>query len=195
MMLEIVEGDEPELRWARAGSCAALARILATAGRIDEAMELVATLPRVIELTPIWEGNYPRIVCDAAATLWIAQRSDYIEIIERGVREKVVRADYRYPMQDGRTALGRICALQGRHDEAIRLFAEARRVTEEQGARPCRAIIDYDEALMLVRRAAPGDRDRARPLLDAALSQMQAIGMGGWATRAAQLRASLTPSP
>ena len=37
-------------------------------------------------------------------------------------------------------------------------------------------------------RPAPGDRERAAPLLDAALEQFRALGMKGWARRAASLR-------
>src|SRR5262249_12831247 len=59
-------------------------------------------------------------------------------------------------------------------------FARARRVLDEQGARPLRAIVDYDEALMYVRRGDPGDVERAAPLLDAALAQFRGIGMPGW---------------
>jgi class 3 adenylate cyclase len=186
----VVSEDEPELRWARSGSRAALARILAVAGRYDEAMELVALLPEVIERAPIWEGNYPRIVCDAAATLWIARRLEHIGPIENAVR-RIVAADYRYPMQDARTALARLSALRGASEEASHWFAKARAVVEEQGARPLRAICDHDEALMYVRRGADGDRERAVPLLDAALAQFREIGMTGWEARAEELRAQI----
>jgi class 3 adenylate cyclase/tetratricopeptide (TPR) repeat protein len=189
-----VRDDEPELRWARSGSCAALSRALAMAGRHAEALDLVDGLADAIERTPVWEGNYPRFACDAAATLWLARSTRCIEVVERGVRNKVVAADYRYPMQDGRTALARLCALQGRFDEASRWFADARRVTEEQGARPCRAMVDYDEALMFTRRGGAGDAAHALPLLDAALREFRAISMTGWAARAESLRARLSSS-
>ena len=95
-------------------------------------------------------------------------------------------------MQDGRTALARLCALQRRYDEASEWFAEARVVLDEAGARPQRAIVDYDEALMYTRRGAHGDRERALPLLDAAMRQFAEIGMTGWTRRAEELRARLT---
>jgi hypothetical protein len=40
---------------------------------------------------------------------------------------------------------------------------------------------------MYVRRAQRGDRQRALPLLDAALVQFDAIGMPGWVRRAEEL--------
>ncbi len=57
-------------------------------------------------------------------------------------------------------------------------------VLDEQGARPLRAITDYDEALMYLRRGGTGDLARARPLLEVALSQFREIGMTGWIRRA-----------
>ncbi|HBZ70200.1 MAG TPA: hypothetical protein DEP35_10875 [Deltaproteobacteria bacterium] len=47
-------------------------------------------------------------------------------------------------------------ALTGRFVEAREWFDKARRVLEEQGARPLRAITDFDEAWMEVRRGEAG---------------------------------------
>src|SRR5262249_10204447 len=113
------------------------------------------------------------------------------DIIERNVREKVVAPDFRYPMMDGRLALARLCALQQRYDEAVEWFAKARMVLDEQGARPLRAIVDHDEALMYARHGAPRDRERALPLLDAAVEQFRALDMPGWIRRAEALLAGL----
>jgi len=70
-----------------------------------------------------------------------------------------------------------------------------RQVLDEQGARPLRAIVDYDEALMYARRGAPGDSERARPLLDAALRQFRTLGMPGWIRRAEALLKSGAAGP
>ena len=71
--------------------------------------------------------------------------------------------DFRFPMRDARLSMARLCALQGRYDEATEWFAKAREVLDEQGWRPLRAICDYDEALMYLRRgAADGTRARSR---------------------------------
>ena len=80
-------------------------------------------------------------------------------------------------MRDGRLSMARLCALQRRYDEASEWFAQARVVLKEQGARPLRAITDYDEALMFLRRADAGDRESARPLLKVAAEQFRNIGM------------------
>jgi hypothetical protein len=87
-------------------------------------------------------------------------------------------------MVDGRLALARLCALQGRHDEARHWFTEARRVLTEQGARPLLAIADFDEAVMEAALDAP----RARSLLDSARREFEALGMAGWLRKAAELQ-------
>ena len=61
---------------------------------------------------------------------------------------------------DLRLSLARLCALDGRLDEADHWFAQARLVLDEQGARPLRAIADFDQALMRTRAGHPG---QARP--------------------------------
>jgi len=127
-------------------------------------------------------------VCLAANTLWVLERRDHIEVIERNLREKVIAPDFRYLSQDGRLALAKVLALQGRFSEAREWFAKARRVLEDEGARPLRAIVDFEEALAYVRRSEPGDRAEAVKLLDAALVPFQDLGMTGWQRRAEQLR-------
>ena len=106
-------------------------------------------------------------------------------------REKTLTADRRYPSTDARLAMAWMSALQSRYDEASAWFTKARAVLDEQEARPLRAITDFEEARMLARRAAPGDGERALPLLDAALRQFEAIGMPGWIRRAEALRREL----
>ena len=128
--------------------------------------------------------NYCQMACGAAETLWLLDRRDHIDTVERNLREKVIQPDFRYINVDGRLSLARLCALRGQYEEAARWFAESRVVLEEDGARPLRAIADYDEALMYVRRGADGDRERARELFVAALVQFREIGMTGWIARA-----------
>src|SRR5262249_13958623 len=84
--------------------------------------------------------------------------------------------------------MAQLCALQGRYDEAMDWFAQAREVLDEEGAGPLRAIVDFDEALMYQRRSATGDSERAAPLLDVALQQFRVLGMTGWVKRAEGLQ-------
>jgi tetratricopeptide (TPR) repeat protein len=180
-------GQGPVLAWYRAAVQAAIARTLARMGRAERALVPLAFVIPAIEKAMVWADNYVKIICDAAETLWLTRRTDHIEPIDCNLREKVIAANVHHCMTDGRLALARLCALRGRADEAVDWFAKARMVLDEQGARPLRAIVDYDEGLMYMRRGGSGDRERARPLLDSALRQFRAIGMPGWIRRAESL--------
>jgi DNA-binding SARP family transcriptional activator len=177
----------PALSWARGWIYAISVRIAARRGQEDAALRFLGLLVPWLERAPAWTIASPQMACDAAEALWLFQRLDHVDVVERALREKVVGPDFRGPMADGRLALARLSALQGRHDEALAWFVEARRVLGEQGARPLLAIADYDEALMYVRRGEPGDLARARPLLGAARKQFEAVGMTGWICRADEL--------
>jgi hypothetical protein len=131
------------------------------------------------------------MACDAAEVLWILERADHLETIERVLRVKLLPTDFRFAMADSRHALARCYALMGRHDEARSWFAQARRVLAGQSAAPLLAVCDFDEALMYARRGQPGDVDIAKPLLNAAREQFEAIGMTGWIRRADELEARL----
>jgi tetratricopeptide (TPR) repeat protein len=187
----LLKQDAPELRWVRAIVYATGAVNFAIAGREEEALAVLSRAVAAMERTPIGDGNLTWVICDAAWALWLLERTDHIEAIERNVRQKVVGPDFRYPMRDGRTALARLCALRSRYDEAEYWFAEARTVLDADGKRPLRAIVDYDEALMYARRNADGDRERALHLLDAAFPQFREIGMTGWIHRGEELQNAL----
>jgi tetratricopeptide (TPR) repeat protein len=170
-------------RWTEAPFRAGMAVTAARLDRVDDALALLATLPPALERGWI-VGNYTTIACLAAETLWLARRTDHLATIERAVRRNVVEPDFRYACVDGRLSLARLCALRGRYEEAADWFARARTVLDEQGARPLRAIADFDEAVMYQRRGTPGDRERALTLLESARRRFEELGMTGWLRRA-----------
>jgi tetratricopeptide (TPR) repeat protein len=175
------------LKYNAATYRAATARAYAHLGMIKQALDLLRTLVRPLELAPGWVPNFTRMACDAASAVWLLNHVEEIEVIERNLRQKVVAPDFRYPMQDGRLSLARLCGLRGHYDEAAYWFAQSRVVLEQQGARPLRAIADFDEAIMYLRRNEDGDRHRAAPLLSAAIMNFRALGMTGWLRRAASV--------
>jgi tetratricopeptide (TPR) repeat protein len=180
-----------EREYARALSLSMGAVTFAQADNQDAALAVLARALPAIERAPIGEVNLPCILCNSAWALWIMQRTDHIEAIEKSLHEKIIAPDHRFILQDGRLALARICALTGRYDEASEWFAKARTILEEDGQRPLRAIVDYDEALMYARRNSSGDKARALPLLEAAMQQFAEIGMTGWTRQAEELRTTL----
>ncbi|HUI26739.1 MAG TPA: hypothetical protein VL403_11710, partial [Candidatus Kryptonia bacterium] len=180
----LMEQPVSENAWALVLIRAVAAHRYATRRRAEEALALLGHQMAPIEHAPGWAPNYALVICDAVDVLWLLQRDDYADVLEHHLREKVIGPDFRYPMRDARRALAQLCALQGRHDEAVDCFGQARVVLDSEGARPLRALVDYDEALMYQRRAARGDTARARELLHAALAQFQSLGMTGWVRRA-----------
>ena len=178
---------KPENNWAFAMTCSNGAYLSVRTDRADLAMQLVGSLRNALERGAPWEATYNAVACDVAATLWYANQQDSIELIERNIRDKVLIPDFRWPMRDSRLALARLCALRGAYDEAVEWFAKARAVLDEMGARPLRAITDYDEALMYLRRGEPGDERAGAALLGQAINQFKLLRMTGWLRGASKL--------
>jgi hypothetical protein len=182
--------DNPALVWARGTAHSGQAQTAAHLDRPEQALDAVRRVVPWLERAPAWTIGYPMMACGAAEALWILERFDYGDAVERALRDKLLPADFR-AMVDGHLALARLCALTERHDEAQHWFSEARRALEEEGSRPLRAVCDFDEAMMYARRRDTGDADRARPLLAAARQQFEDIGMTGWIRRADALTEQL----
>ena len=72
---------------------------------------------------------------------------------------------------------GLLASMAGRHDEAIQLLENAERDAERKGARLWAVRSRVDRAGVLVRRNAPGDRARARELVDAALAACRELDL------------------
>ena len=164
---------------------AAVARIAALGDDTDTALTfLEEAIPPLIAVVP-WAVTANRMACDAATALWVLGRTDHLETVQEAVREKVLIPDFRSPMMDPRVSLGRLAALDGRTDEATQWFARARGVLDADGARPLRAVVDLDEAVMLHRGGRPADQ--VRPFLDEAIRRLEQLGMIGWLRRAERL--------
>ncbi len=167
--------------------------IYAFLGERERALRELNELPAALEDGAGWAISYVPMSLFAARTIWVLNAPAHAEIIERNLRKKVLAPDFRWPSGDSRLELAHLCALQGRDDEASAWFAKAREVLDKQGARPLRAMADYDEALMYLRRGASGDRDRAKPLLATAARQFQSLGMTGWLRCAEQAAPEILP--
>ena len=155
----------PERHWGICCVSAIAARIHARMGGVDMALPLLSRPVRALRQAPAWAPNYARVAYEVSETLWLLDRRDHLSVIETALREKVLPTDFRFPMTDTRLALARLCALEGRHSEARQWFDAARKTLDEQAARPLRAVVDHDEALMFLRI---GDRSSAGPLIDTA---------------------------
>jgi class 3 adenylate cyclase/tetratricopeptide (TPR) repeat protein len=185
--LNVLKNPAPENRFGFAMVRACGAYFFASINQAEMALQWIGSLQRAFEDGAPWEPTYNPVVCDSAAALWLLNRREFASILERCISTKLLPPDFRFPMRDTRLSMARLCALQDRFDEAVEWFKRARVVLDEQGARPLRALADYDEGLMYLRRAERGDPERASVLMGKAIEQFNAIGMDGWRKRAEAL--------
>ncbi|HEY4411087.1 MAG TPA: AAA family ATPase [Acidimicrobiia bacterium] len=181
----LVAARDPNLAWAEGSLLSLAARADAHLGEDKEALASLAALVPWLERSPAWGVNFIFATCHAAETLWVLGRTEYADVVERALREKVIAPDFRCGMVDGRLALGRLCAVQGRHDEALRWWDEAGRVLQAQQAATLLAVVDHDAGVVLTQRGRPGDAASAEERFVAARRQFAALGMPGWARRLA----------
>src|SRR5262249_44038292 len=151
-LVSLAQAPPPEHQWAAVATMAAGARMCARLGRADDAMMLLESFLGPMEQAPDGRVIAYSGFAEAATTLWLLQRTDHAPLLERKLHEQVLAPDFRYPMQDGRLAMAYLRAVQGDYEAAKHWFDRARAVLDEQGARPLRAIVDFDEALMYWRR-------------------------------------------
>jgi DNA-binding SARP family transcriptional activator len=84
--------------------------------------------------------------------------------------------------------LGLLATTTGRWEAAERHFEDAVAMNTKMGARPWLAYTEQDHAQMLLARDGPGDRERAREHLDAALEIYRELGLESHAAAAFILR-------
>lgn len=177
--------DAPETRWVLPLASAGAASVHAMAGREREALAALVLPRKALAIAPGWSFPYVATLHRTIATLWTLGRAEGLEPLEALLRERALAPDFRHPHTDARLSLARLCGLGGRTGEALGWFDEARRVLDEQGALPLRALCDYDEALLHLRAGSP--RPRVAELRERALARFDAVGMPGWRKRAEAL--------
>jgi tetratricopeptide (TPR) repeat protein len=84
-------------------------------------------------------------------------------------------------------SIGNLAVLLGRFDEAERHFEAALAMNTRMKARLWIAWTEYDYARMLLARSAPGDRERAAPMVESALAASREMGMALLEQRATAL--------
>jgi hypothetical protein len=85
-------------------------------------------------------------------------------------------------------ALGRLAAVLGRHEDAERHFVTSSERYAACGAPLWLAHVALDEASLRLARGAAGDRQRARALVETALTESRRLGAGQLERRATVLR-------
>ena len=161
----------------------------ARAGNVDEVRRILAAV------TPLVEQMDPRlyvhhaVITFGGGAVWETGSTEFAASY-RNLALSLINAGFGEGILAHELTAARMAALLGDVDEASRYFALARRKLEAGGLRPTRAIVDYDEALALIRTGS-GNRDRILRLLNDATAAFDVLGMQGWVQRAQALRGSV----
>jgi tetratricopeptide (TPR) repeat protein len=126
-------------------------------------------------------------LADTAGALGDAERADVLyELMLPYAARNACTADYIATGSASRP-VGVAAATASRWEDAEGHFEEAVRANTRMGARPWAALATCDWARMLLRRGAPGDRERATELRDRALAAARELGMKPLERRATAL--------
>ncbi|HUA32006.1 MAG TPA: AAA family ATPase [Candidatus Binataceae bacterium] len=180
---ELFANPPPQFKWAFAAACATNALLLARRNLPEPALQVMPPAIVGLQRGAPWGLTYSLMAADLANVLWELNRIEHIDAIEAALRDKALRTDFRFPMRESRLSLARICALHKHYDEAVQWFDRSRLVLDEMGWQPLRAIVDYDQAVMYLRRSSDGDAARAQQYLKLAQEQFRRMGMTGFIKR------------
>lgn len=163
------------------------------AGNPAEARRFLALLTPVLERLPPTTYLYNGGIDRAGTAVWELGEVEYAGVYRQLAMDLLAAGLEGSPYRSNALTVARMAALASDLNEAAAYFARARQVAETGGQRPLRAMVDYDEALALVRNSSP-DRTRIETLLNAALAQFRALGMTPWEQRTLALQAQVSPA-
>ena len=121
-----------------------------------------------------------------AAAAWELGEAEHAGELKRLALDLLVSDVCDYTPVSSELTVARMAALLEDLDEARSYFERARQVLDERGTRPLRAIVDYDEAIVL----RPHDSSAATALLETARGEFAELEMKGWLKRADALLSS-----
>ncbi len=165
------------------------ALVHARCGRPSQATEALATLLPFLEGASTAEQSFKTIAGVAAEVIWLTGDTAHLSAVERAVRGRWLPMDLDEIGRDLRLSMARLCAVDGRVDEALEWFDRARTVFNEQQMLPLLAIADHDEAWMHIRHPRNAQIDHVIELLQRCIAECERIGMPGWRDRARRLLA------
>ncbi len=161
-------------------------------GKPEEARDWYAKLFDLdLERVP---GGVPSIVAHcafAARRLSDASRSEYLYQLGERFRGRQLNVGGAVFVGAAERALGMLAATLGRYDDAVRDFEAALEFDRKLDAPPYLAMTQYEYALTLHERDAPGDAERAFELVNEALPVFEELGMPNDVQRAVTLKMQL----
>jgi DNA-binding CsgD family transcriptional regulator len=194
-VIELSAGsDDPFDRHRGNVACAIRMVLLAEAGRFDEARaafehmadHMLSELPK----DPYWLATIA-LLGEASVLLGDqARAANLYDLLLPYQDRNASPASSFVPFGPVAHALGLLATLLGRPDDATRHFEDALAMNTRMRARPALARTQHACAAMLLERAAPGDRERARALLEQALVTARELDMSRLAEQAQELLAA-----
>jgi ATP/maltotriose-dependent transcriptional regulator MalT len=163
------------------------------AGNLAESRRFLVAVTAALEQSDLTMYIYNGCVDRSATTVWELGAVEFAQTYRRLALNLLARGFHGSPINSNAHTVARMAALLGDLAEANVYFERARHILAAGGQRPQRAIVDYDEALALV-RARSTDHSRIADLLDAGLAGFQTLGMDTWARRARDLKEQLVPA-
>jgi DNA-binding NarL/FixJ family response regulator len=172
--------------------------VLTETGRDDDARKAFeAHVDRQVAQLPLntyWHGQVV-LLADLCALLRDRARAAPLYDVLASYSEHNVRAGWGFAfLGPAAHYLGLLAALLSRWEAAERHFEQALAMNARMSARPALARTQQAYAAMLLQRAAPGDRKRARELLEQACATADELGMTGLASQVAALLATTDPA-
>ena len=152
------------------------------AGNEAEARRILNALLAVLPGMPPAMYVHNGTVNIAAAGVWELGAVEWAATCRQLALDLIAAGIGGHFMGSHELTVARMAALLGDMAEASTYFMRARTELEASGRRPLRAIVEYDEALALL-RAGSADPVRVSLLLDADLAQFRTLGMEAWLKR------------
>lgn len=171
-------------RWAAPNVRAAGMRISALLGVGRPSLAGVEELVAILTATPARAVAQARAISDVVEATY-RSGAEPAAGLEPLVRQQLLQPDFRAPMTEARTTMGRLAAAAGRLDEADRWFGVAAEVLDADGAEPLRAVVELDRAVVAAAAGRTEDRDRHRADAEARFDRLHMVG---WRRRAERLR-------
>ncbi len=152
------------------------------AGNEAEARRILTALLAILPAMPPTMYVHNGTVNIAATTVWELGAVECAATCRELALDLIAAGIGGHFMGSHELTVARMAALLGEMPEASTYFLRARTELEASRRRPLRAIVDYDEALALLRTHSI-DHARITLLLDAALQQFRTLGMEAWLKR------------
>jgi DNA-binding CsgD family transcriptional regulator len=152
------------------------------AGNLTEARRILSALLAVLPAMPPTMYVHNGTVNIAATSVWELGAVECAATCRQLALDLIATGIGGHFMGSHELTVARMAVLLGDMAEASTYFERARTELAASGRRPLRAIVDYDEALALL-RASAAEPVRVSLLLDAALAQFSTLGMEAWRKR------------